>query len=60
MIKILAVNSSPKMNNGTTALILDPFLEGMREKGAQVELAYTEKMNIKNRGLSFNCYPSLC
>lgn len=41
-MKILAINSSPKMGNGNTALILDPFLEGMREAGAEVELYYTK------------------
>lgn len=32
-MKVLAINSSPKMDKGNTAMILTPFLEGMREAG---------------------------
>lgn len=46
-MKVLAINSSPKMDKGNTALILNPFLEGMREAGAEVELLYTKKLKIK-------------
>lgn len=41
MTKILATNSSPNMDKGNTALILTPFIEGMKEAGADVELIYT-------------------
>ena len=37
-MKVIAFNSSPRMDKGNTALILNPFLEGMREAGAEVEL----------------------
>ncbi len=46
-MKVLAINSSPKMDKGNTAMILNPFLEEMREAGAEVELFYTRKLNIK-------------
>lgn len=46
-MKALAINSSPKMDKGNTAMILNPFLEGMKEAGAEVELFYTRKLNIK-------------
>lgn len=36
--KVLVLNSSPKKENGNTALILNPFVEGMRDKGADVEI----------------------
>lgn len=45
-MQVLAINSSPKMERGNTALILNPFLEGMREAGAKVELLYTRKLRI--------------
>lgn len=45
-MEIVAINSSPKMGEGNTALILNPFLEGMREAGAEVELFYTKKLKI--------------
>jgi multimeric flavodoxin WrbA len=34
------------MDKGNTALILGPFLEGMRAAGAEVELFYTRKLKI--------------
>lgn len=55
-MKVLAINSSPKMDKGNTALILNPFLEGMREAGAEVELFYTKKLNIKPCTGEFNCW----
>lgn len=45
-MKVVAFNGSPNMERGTTALILDPFLEGMRDAGAEVELFYTAEMKI--------------
>jgi multimeric flavodoxin WrbA len=46
-MKILAINSSPKKDEGNTALILNPFLEGAREAGAEAELFYTRDLKIK-------------
>lgn len=46
-MKVLAFNSSPNMGKGATASILDPFLEGMKEAGAEVEVVYVSKLNIK-------------
>ena len=45
-MKVVAINSSPNKDNGNTALILNPFLEGMKEKGAEVETYYTNELNI--------------
>jgi multimeric flavodoxin WrbA len=45
-MKILAINSSPKMGEGNTAMILNPFLEGMRAAGAEVELFYTKNLKV--------------
>jgi multimeric flavodoxin WrbA len=45
-MKVIAINSSPKMDKGNTATILTPFLEGMREAGTEVELFYTKEMKI--------------
>ena len=55
-MKVLAINSSPNMRKGNTALVLDPFLEGMREMGAEVELFYTKKLNINPCQGEFNCW----
>lgn len=46
MIKVLSFNGSPRMDKGNTALILNSYLEGMREAGAEVELIYTNKLKI--------------
>jgi len=53
--KIIAVNSSPNMDDGNTTLILNPFLEGMREMGADVELFYTKKLRIRPCQGEFHC-----
>ncbi len=55
-MKVVAINSSPLMGKGNTALILDPFLEGMREAGAEVELLYTKKLDIKPCQGDFICW----
>ncbi len=54
--KVLAFNSSPNMDKGNTALILTPFLEGMREAEAEVELFYTKKLKINPCQGEFNCW----
>lgn len=37
----IAINSSPHKENRNTVLILNPFLEGMKEAEADVELYFT-------------------
>lgn len=62
-MKVIAVNSSPLMAKGNTAAILTPFLEGMKEAGAEVELFYTKKLKIKPCQGCFNCWvktPGVC
>lgn len=55
-MKVLAFNGSPKMDKGTTALILSPFLEGLQQRGAEVELFYTKNLDIKPCQGEFNCW----
>jgi multimeric flavodoxin WrbA len=55
-MNVLAFNASPMMDKGNTALILDPFLEGMREAGAEVELYYTKKLKVNPCHGEFNCW----
>jgi multimeric flavodoxin WrbA len=54
-MKVVAINGSPKKGRGATALILTPFLEGMRESGAEVELVYTKKLKINPCLGDFRC-----
>ena len=55
-MKVIAINSSPSMEKGNTAVILGPFLEGMKEAGAEVEVFYTKKLDINPCQGEFNCW----
>jgi multimeric flavodoxin WrbA len=46
-MKVLALNASPLMERGNTALLLGPFLDGMRGEGCEVDLVYTCKLRVK-------------
>ena len=56
IMKVIAINSSPNMDKGNTAAILNPFLEGMKEAGTEVEVFYTKKLKIKPCQGEFNCW----
>ena len=45
-MKVIAINSSPRKDKGNTAQILNPFLDGIKEKGAEVEVYYTKELKI--------------
>ena len=47
MTKVLAINGSPRMGRGYTAMILKPFLQGMKESGAETETYYASKLKPK-------------
>jgi len=55
-MKVLSVNGSPHRGKGNTALILDPFLEGLRDAGADVELLYTGDLDIRPCLGCFGCW----
>ena len=55
-MKVVAINSSPNMEKGNTALVLAPFLEGIEEMGGKVELFYTKKLKINPCQGEFNCW----
>jgi multimeric flavodoxin WrbA len=46
-MKVLAINASPHRDKGNTGLILNPFLAGMKEHGAEIDVLYTKTMDIK-------------
>jgi multimeric flavodoxin WrbA len=56
LMRVLAINGSPHMDNGNTAMILSPFIEGMKEAGADVDLIYTKKLNIGPCNGDMNCW----
>jgi len=47
MTTVLAVNGSPRMEKGSTAMILAPFLQGMTAAGAQADIVYVDRLKIK-------------
>jgi len=55
-MRVLAINGSPNMDKGNTAQILNPFLDGMSEAGAEVELLYTRKLKINPCYGEYDCW----
>ena len=47
MSKALAINGSPRMEKGSTAMVLTPFIQGMIDGGADVELLYASRLKVK-------------
>jgi len=47
MAKAVVINGSPRKDKGNTAMILDPFIHGMTEAGADVEVFYTKNLKVK-------------
>ena len=56
LARVVAINGSAKMEKGNTALVLAPFLDGMREAGASVELFYAKRLNVKPCTGEFHCW----
>jgi hypothetical protein len=56
LVRVVAVNGSPKMEKGNTQLVLSVFLDGMRKAGASVELFYAKRMNVKHCTGELQCW----
>jgi hypothetical protein len=51
------------MEKGNTALILNPFIQGMRDSGAQVKVMYSKRLEIRPCTGEFRCWsgtPGCC
>ena len=62
-MKVLAINGSPRGAKGNTEQILQPFLEGTREAGAETEVIYLKGKTIKHCLGCFSCWvktPGVC
>jgi len=46
-MKVIAINGSPRMEKGYTALLLNSFVQGMMDAGSGVELFYARRLKIK-------------
>jgi len=55
-MKILAFNGSPRKKNSNTDKILQPFLEGAREAGAETETVYLQGKKIAPCLGCFKCW----
>ena len=47
-MQVLAINGSPRGAKGNTERVLQPFLEGAREAGAETEVIYLKDHEIKH------------
>ena len=56
MTKVVAINGSARMEKGYTAMVLTPFLDGMKEASASVELFYAKRLNVKPCTGTFHCW----
>ncbi len=62
-MKILAINGSPRGAKGNTERILQPFLTGAREAGAETEVVYLKGKKIEHCLGCFSCWaktPGVC
>jgi multimeric flavodoxin WrbA len=55
-MNVVAVNGSARMDRGYTAMLLGPFLEGIKEAGAQVDLFYAKRLNVNPCTGEFHCW----
>ena len=56
MTKVFAINGSVRAEKGTTTMLLEAFLDGMKEAGASVESFYAKRLNIKPCLAEFHCW----
>ncbi|MEM3010334.1 MAG: flavodoxin family protein [Candidatus Bathyarchaeia archaeon] len=53
---MVAINGSVRMEKSNTAMLMEPFLGGMKKAGASVELFYVKRLNIKPCMGDFHCW----
>ncbi|UCF71201.1 MAG: flavodoxin family protein [candidate division WOR-3 bacterium] len=63
MVKAVAINGSPRAEKGNTAMIMIPFIAGMKDAGAEVEAFYAKLIKIKPCTGEMHCWyekPGVC
>jgi hypothetical protein len=61
--RVFAINGSNRRGKGHTAKLLTPFLEGMEEAGAEVDLVYARDLDVRDCLGEFDCWtkhPGAC
>jgi len=56
MSKAVAINGSPRKQQGNTAMLLTPLIQGMKDAGCDVELFYARDLKVR----SCNCINMYC
>jgi multimeric flavodoxin WrbA len=56
MTKVVAINGSPRMEKGNTAIVLTSFLQGMTDAGSDVELYYAGRIQVKPCTGEMHCW----
>jgi multimeric flavodoxin WrbA len=56
MNRVVAINGSPRMEKGNTYMVLTPFLQGMTDAGADVELFYASRLHVEPCAGEFHCW----
>lgn len=56
MTKVLAINGSARMEKGYTKILLNAFLEGMKEAGASIDLVYAKRLKVRPCLGDFQCW----
>lgn len=56
MIKVAVLNGSPKAEKGNTAMVTLPFIEGMKEAGADVGVFYAKRLKMRTCTGEMHCW----
>jgi hypothetical protein len=56
MTKVVAISGSIRMEKSDTAMLMEPFLDGVKEAGASAELFYVKRLNIQSCMGDFHCW----
>ncbi len=54
-MKVIAINTSPEKEWGVISLLLDPYIEGLKDAGAEVEMYYSRDLLIFPCCGNLNC-----
>jgi multimeric flavodoxin WrbA len=55
-MRVLVINGSARKEKGCTAMVLAPFINGMKQAGAQVDLLYAKQLNVNPCTGEFDCW----